>query len=105
MERGKLVRDRTPEIIRAGGHEPITVRVDEEEFGLRLRDKLREEVDEYLAPGSDPAELADILEVVYALARQAGLGQRELEDLRSAKARENGAFGSQIVWFGNKPLS
>src|SRR5215469_3988658 len=92
MNYGKLVRDKIPQIIRSKGQEPIIYTAGIEEYGSRLRDKLREEVEEYLASDDDREELADILEVLYALAGQAGTDQQQLEKLRAAKAEERGGF-------------
>lgn len=102
MNHGKLVRDKIPQIIRSKGQEPIIYTADTEEYCIRLRDKLREEVEEYLASDNDREELADILEVLYALARQAGTDQQELEKLRAAKAEKRGGFADRIIWFYNQ---
>jgi predicted house-cleaning noncanonical NTP pyrophosphatase (MazG superfamily) len=101
VRQGKLVRDNIPQILRAKGLGPVTYTADAEEYGIRLREKLREEVEEFLASDSDPEELADILEVVYALAEQAGTDRQQLESLRAAKARERGGFAGRIIWTGN----
>jgi predicted house-cleaning noncanonical NTP pyrophosphatase (MazG superfamily) len=105
MSQGKLVRDKIPQIIRSKGQEPITYAVGAEEYGARLRDKLLEEVDEFIASDNDPEELADILEVLYALAEQAGTDRQQLEKLRTAKAEERGGFADRIVWSGNRPAT
>jgi predicted house-cleaning noncanonical NTP pyrophosphatase (MazG superfamily) len=55
-----------------------------------LPDKLTEEVEEFIASDYDPEELADILEVLYALAEHAGTSREQLERLRAAKAAERG---------------
>jgi predicted house-cleaning noncanonical NTP pyrophosphatase (MazG superfamily) len=99
---GKLVRDKIPQIIRSKGQEPVIYTADTEEYCIRLRDKLREEVEEYLASDNDREELADILEVLYALARQAGTDQHELEKLRATKAEKRGGFADRIIWFCNQ---
>ncbi len=103
MSQGKLVRDKIPQIIRSKGLEPLIYAADADEYGVRLRDKLREEVQEFLDSESDPEELADILEVLYALAEQAGTDRQQLEKLRAAKAEERGSFGDRIIWSGNRP--
>jgi predicted house-cleaning noncanonical NTP pyrophosphatase (MazG superfamily) len=92
----KLVRDRIPEIIRAAGGRPETRVADPAEHVSRLRAKLVEEGGEYIASG-DPEELADVLEVVHALAAAHGISPAELERLRSAKAAERGGFGKRLV--------
>lgn len=103
MRQGKLVRDKIPQIIRADGLEPVIYTASPEEYLARLRDKLQEEVAEFLASDNDPEELADILEVVYALAEQAGTGRLRLEELRAAKAEKRGGFAGRIIWSGNRP--
>jgi predicted house-cleaning noncanonical NTP pyrophosphatase (MazG superfamily) len=99
---GRLVRDRIPEIIRASGVEPITYRAADVEYRRRLRDKLLEEVDEFLAADETTAveELADILEAVYALAADLGATKDHLETTRAAKATARGSFVDRVVWTG-----
>jgi predicted house-cleaning noncanonical NTP pyrophosphatase (MazG superfamily) len=99
---GKLIRDRVPEFIREEGLEPVIRVADTAEYTSRLRDKLGEEVAEFLASDDDPLELADILEVVYALAASTSTGRAGLEALRAAKAESNGTFGQRLVWHGNE---
>lgn len=98
----KLVRDRIPEIIRANGEEPVTYQADAVEYRTRLRAKLLEEVDEFLTAdgGAAVEELADILEVVYALAADLGTTEAALAAVRSAKALERGGFAQRVVWSG-----
>jgi predicted house-cleaning noncanonical NTP pyrophosphatase (MazG superfamily) len=105
MSQGKLVRDKIPQVIRSEGLEPIIHTANSEEYATRLRDKLREEVEEFIASDDDPQELADILEVLYTLAGQAGIDPQQLENLRAAKAAERGGFGDRIIWFGNRPAA
>jgi predicted house-cleaning noncanonical NTP pyrophosphatase (MazG superfamily) len=100
---GKLVRDKIPEIIRAEGLEPIVHIASTGEYAERLRDKLREEVTEFLDSDNDVEELADVIEVVYALAELAGANREQLEALRGAKAEKAGAFDGRLVWSGNRP--
>jgi predicted house-cleaning noncanonical NTP pyrophosphatase (MazG superfamily) len=67
------------------------------------REKLTEEVAEFLASDNDPEELADILEVLFALAEQVGTDAQQLEKLRAAKAEERGGFADRVIWSGNRP--
>jgi predicted house-cleaning noncanonical NTP pyrophosphatase (MazG superfamily) len=102
---GKLVRDKIPQIIRSKGQEPVIRAAGPEEYSIRLRDKLREEVEEFLASDNDPEELADILEVLHALASQAGTDREQLEKLRAAKAEKRGGFADRVIWSGNRPAA
>lgn len=103
-EYGKLVRDRIPQIIREGGAEPVTYIAGSEEYRNRLRDKLGEEVAEFLEAddAEAPEELADVLEVVHALAADLGVDARQLEKIREIKASRRGGFADRIVWTGNR---
>jgi len=67
--------------------------------------KLIEEVAEFLASDDDPQELADILEVLFAPASQAGLDRRQLEHAHAIKEQQRGGFARRIVWYGNRPAS
>jgi predicted house-cleaning noncanonical NTP pyrophosphatase (MazG superfamily) len=101
--KGKLVRDKIPQIIRARGGEPIVRIADAAEYRELLLAKLTEEVDEVLAADDADAreELADVFEVVLALALDLGLDADQLEKLRMAKAAERGGFVNRFVWSGN----
>ncbi len=98
----KLVRDRIPELIRAKG-EPCVAGVhffvaDRDDMADLLMTKLREEVDEYDADRKrGPTELVDILEVVWALAREHGMTVEALEEARHRKAMTAGGFTLGIV--------
>jgi predicted house-cleaning noncanonical NTP pyrophosphatase (MazG superfamily) len=105
MSQSKLVRDKIPEIIRANGEVPSTRVAQGAEYQSLLLAKLSEEVLEFIASDGDPDELADILEVVMALADGIGIGQLELERLRAKKAAERGGFSQRIVWSGNLPTA
>jgi predicted house-cleaning noncanonical NTP pyrophosphatase (MazG superfamily) len=102
VSKGKLIRDKVPEIIRANGEEPITSVADAAEYRELLRAKLVEEVDEVLAADDKeaPEELADVLEVVLAFAADLGMDVGQLEEIRRAKAEERGGFADRIIWYG-----
>ncbi|WP_222721500.1 nucleoside triphosphate pyrophosphohydrolase [Actinomadura sp. HBU206391] len=98
----KLVRDRIPEIIEASGRSPRVRVAGDDEYAALLRAKMYEEAGEYAAGAtgpaeSDPEELADLLEVVHALARTHGLDPAALEELRAAKSAERGGFTRRLV--------
>jgi predicted house-cleaning noncanonical NTP pyrophosphatase (MazG superfamily) len=99
----KLVRDKIPEIIRGTGETPVTRKVTGLEFRAALIEKLFEEFDEFVAAHTRDeilGELADIVEVAYAIADSYGGG---LEDVRLVKLAERGGFNEGIIWEGNEP--
>jgi predicted house-cleaning noncanonical NTP pyrophosphatase (MazG superfamily) len=96
MNYHKLVRDRIPEIIGARGATAITHVADAEEYRLKLREKLQEEVAEFLADEA-AGEIADIQEVLFALADDLGISKEELETIRLKKVEERGAFREKII--------
>ncbi len=81
----KLVRDRVP----LPGE--CTTRVSGEAYVVLLRLKLVEEAVEYALSG-DPEELADVLEVVRALAGLHGLRLADIERLADEKRERVGSF-------------
>jgi len=92
----KLVRDKIPEIIESKeGKKPKTRMLSDEEFHEQLIAKLLEEAEEY-NNDRNPEELADILEVVFALAKLNGISRKSLEQMREKKAGERGAFEKRI---------
>ena len=96
MKYQKLVRDYIPEIIRRAGSEPVTSIADDALYARKLREKLQEEVAEFLNSGKSE-ELADILEVLYALAREQGLSPEAVEELRVQKGQQRGSFQNRII--------
>lgn len=95
----KLVRDRIPGIIRATGKECRTTILNEDDYKKELHAKLREESQEYLAapvPEEALDELADLLEVIRALAAVHGATWEELNALRENKAQARGGFKDQV---------
>ena len=98
----KLVRDRIPEIIIANGETPITRILDNKEYKEELEKKLHEEYLEVLEAAGDSRieELADMLEVMDALA---SVENKTLDDVLSVKAKKQekrGAFKDKIYLEG-----
>ena len=92
---GKLVRDKIPEIIIRNGEIPKTTVLENEDFFLELNKKLQEEVTEYLE-NYDIEELADIVEVIFALVKHKGVSVKDFEMLRMKKYEERGGFDKKI---------
>ncbi|SHI64203.1 nucleoside triphosphate pyrophosphohydrolase [Pseudobutyrivibrio xylanivorans] len=98
---GKLVRDRIPEIIKADGKEPITRILSQEEYLQELDIKLNEEVAEYQADKSIE-EMADVLEVLFAICEARGYSIEHLMEVKQKKQDKRGGFKNRIFWEGNK---
>ena len=92
---GKLVRDRIPEIIEKSGEIPHIRILEEEEYRRCLEAKLDEEVAEFHAD-QNAEELADILEVVYALAEANGCSREELLSVYRKKHDARGGFRDRV---------
>ena len=91
----KLVRDKIPEMIRAQGETPHIRILEDEEYTAHLEAKLDEEVGEFHRD-RNLEELADILEVVYALTEDLGHTQQELETVYNRKHEARGGFRDRI---------
>lgn len=92
----KLVRDKIPKIIEAGGSTCVTQILTEEEYLQALDRKLDEELAEYHNDQSIE-ELADMLEVIYAAAMARGYTLEQLEQVRREKAQARGGFAEKIL--------
>jgi predicted house-cleaning noncanonical NTP pyrophosphatase (MazG superfamily) len=92
----KLVRDKIPEIIAQAGNSCRVKTLSEEDYLKQLDLKLDEETAEYQQSNSIE-ELADILEVVYAIAEARGSSAEEVEAIRSIKAANRGGFRKRIL--------
>ena len=92
----KLVRDRIPEIIVSSGHRCDIRILDDEAYLDALDQKLAEELAEYQESKS-MEELADLLEVIHAVAKARGSSMEEIESIRVKKASQRGAFDKRIL--------
>lgn len=95
----KLVRDHIPAIIESTGKGYRTRILDAEEYIHELNTKLKEESEEYHQATDDAAaleELADMLEVIRALAEAKGSSWEELENLRAKKEESRGGFKDRV---------
>ncbi|MDR1955031.1 MAG: nucleoside triphosphate pyrophosphohydrolase [Candidatus Methanoplasma sp.] len=91
----KLVRDKVPGMILLNGETPNFRILEDEEFLDALNEKLLEEVDEYMGSKS-LEELADILQVICAIADVLGGGYKEIEYIMDEKAIERGRFETHV---------
>lgn len=91
----KLVRDNIPEIIEKNGEKAYIRILDDVEYKNQLDIKLQEEVNEYLQD-DNIEELADIVEVIYAILDSKNVKLEEFERVRKEKAITRGAFSKKI---------
>ena len=91
----KLVRDKIPEIIEKSGKKCNIETMDKKTYLESLDNKLNEELAEYQQDKSIE-ELADLLEVIYAVASARGYSIEELERIRAEKAEKRGGFKDRI---------
>lgn len=91
----KLVRDNIPSIIAEAGGKVNTRILTDEEYRVSLEAKLDEEVGEFHRDKT-VEELADILEVVYALAATCGCSREQLEVTYRAKYDSRGGFDQKL---------
>ncbi|SMQ78398.1 Predicted house-cleaning noncanonical NTP pyrophosphatase, all-alpha NTP-PPase (MazG) superfamily [Bacillus sp. OV166] len=95
----KLVRDRIPEIIESTGKKFSAKTLDNGEYIKELKNKSKEELEEYLNAATDKdaiEELADLLEIIHALAECHGSSFEEVEKVRQKKAEKRGGFKEKI---------
>ena len=91
----KLIRDKVPALMLASGRKMVTRTVVGQELRAALRAKIDEEVAEYDAAANDDiaaVELADLLEVVMALAARHGFDEATIQRIRATKAEQRGAY-------------
>ena len=94
----KLVRDQIPQIIAAAGRQPVTRVLDQAGYQAALRTKLLEEAREAQAAsnGQLTSELADVLEVLKALAAAHDMSWEDVVSEASRKRAERGGFEKRI---------
>ncbi|TMW70653.1 nucleoside triphosphate pyrophosphohydrolase [Alteribacter natronophilus] len=95
----KLVRDRIPEIIADSGKKPVISKLNKQEYTEAARTKLSEELSEYTNARNDEEaveELADLMELIYALSSIHGASPEKLEQVRKTKADNRGGFRERI---------
>lgn len=92
----KLVRDKILEHLESLGGTPRSHIADDAEYWAKLKEKLLEEVGEFLADES-MGEIADIQEVLAAICEYKKFDPEELQKVRDKKADEKGRFEKRII--------
>jgi len=102
---GKLVRDQIPDIIRESGGSPESRVLNSSEYWLALVDKLHEEVEELQdATRLDRLEeIADVFEVLLAIAKLDGHSLEDIQQTAVAKRLARGGFEKR-VWLKNSEV-
>ena len=95
MSYNKLVRDKIIDIIKSNGETPIYHTLNDDDYLDELHKKLIEEANEFIE-NDDPEELADLMEVVYAIAKLKNINIDEVEKIRIQKREKRGGFENKI---------
>jgi predicted house-cleaning noncanonical NTP pyrophosphatase (MazG superfamily) len=88
----RIVRDKTPEIIKQNGDVPHIRILDNEEYRVALLEELVEKARELLESGGNIDERADVAEVLAAIDELLEIDPVILETVRRVKLRERGGF-------------
>lgn len=91
----KLIRDNNVKIMEDKGCKVRYEILDNERYGEELDKKLKEEVEEYLEDYSIE-EMADVMEVIYAILEYRGTSMEEVEKARIEKRDRKGAFKKKL---------
>ncbi len=96
----KLVRDKIPSIIEQNGDKCEIEILDNDTYLKMLKEKLIEESNEVskaLNNQDVKEELADVLEVILAIADNIDTSITDIEKIRIDKAEKRGAFKEKII--------
>lgn len=92
----KLVRDRIPEIIESSGNK-CEIEVVSDEIALEyLYKKLNEEVSELLED-KNLDEIADVMEVLFAIGSKYGYSEEDILNRRNEKRDSRGGFEDNLI--------
>jgi len=97
MKYNKLVRDKIPEIIKSRWALPVIHIADEKEYWESLKAKLLEETNEVIEDENIEEELADLMEVIYAMLDFKWISINDLEKIRLNKKESRWWFKGRII--------
>lgn len=95
----KLIRDKIPEIMDKAGKEYTVSVLNDEDYIEKLKTKLQEEAEEVCEASKDEiiGELADVMEVVYAIEEYYSISHDTVLEKQSKKAITNGKFEKRLL--------
>lgn len=94
----KLVRNFIPKIIAEEQNRvPYFYQADDIEYWQRLKEKLLEEVNEFINSDNSPEELADILEIMESIISFKKMSFDEIIVIKNKKAQSHGTFSDKII--------
>ncbi len=80
------------------GGKPVVHFADSNKYWEKLKEKLQEEVAEFLKDET-MEEIADTLEVIEAICAYKGFDAMELQTVKNKKAEERGKFEKRIILY------
>ena len=95
----KLIRNFVPDFLRKKDIIVHERSMEQDEFIAKLKDKLQEEAGEVKQSENEIElieELADVLEVIYALSKASGIPLEQIEQTRLDKRKAKGSFDKKI---------
>ena len=95
----KLIRDKIPEIAKKENRVINYATAENDELYIALlRNKFAEEASEFLNTG-DVSELADVLTVLKAIVKAAGISEEDFDKAYQEKLKINGGFEKRYIGF------
>lgn len=92
----KMVRDAVPNIIEESGFRYEAEKISRTGYFRALKEKLQEEINEFIETES-LEELADIMEVLFAIAKVKGYSEEDLKKEREKKRQLKGGFEHGVI--------
>src|SRR5688572_25543459 len=99
FKQNKLVRDKIVAIMESHGSKLYSFSLNDQDFNKQLKIKLQEEAAEVLhaqTPQELIEELADVLEIIHALAKLHNISDQDLSKAQEQKRNEKGGYNDRI---------